>query len=310
MPLSRFTNTFAGNPLDRAADRRADPDWIAEQRAHPDAMAIALWKGEVLVEPGKDGERLAYLQLAMAEEAAGVEALFLGLWKDAPVFAVEFAGAGDPAAGPLAGMGRFQEMRGAGMLLPGPEAGLAATAKSLFDWHEFHGFCARCGQSSAVVDGGWKRVCPACNTEHFPRVNPVTIMLPVFEGRALLGRQAAWPAGRMSALAGFLEPGESIEEACARELQEEAGLTATRVAYHSSQPWPFPSNLMIGLIAEVSSDDARPDQTELEAVRWFSRDELRKMVADDKVGWDGVLPPPRLAIARTLIEAWIDGFEG
>jgi NAD+ diphosphatase len=310
MALSRFTNTFAGNPLDRAADRRADPDWIAEQRAHPEAMAIGLWKGEVLVEPSKDGERLAYLQLAMARDASASEPFFLGLWKDAPVFAAEFPPAADPAMGPLSGMGRFQEMRGAGVILPGPEAGLAATAKSLFDWHEYHGFCPRCGQRTEVTDGGWKRVCPACETEHFPRVNPVTIMLPVHQGRALLGRQAAWPAGRMSALAGFLEPGESIDDACARELMEEAGLTATRVAYHSSQPWPFPSNLMIGLIAEVSSDDAQPDQTELEAVRWFTRDELRQVVADDRVGWDGVLPPPRLAIARTLIEAWLDGFEG
>lgn len=308
MPLARFVNTFAGNPLDRAADRRADPDWIADQRAHPDALAIAMWRGEALVEPAPDGERLAYLQLGMAEEAAGAEPLFLGLWKDAPVFAVEFTG-GDPTASALAGLGRFQEMRGAGMMLPGAESAMAATAKSLIDWHEFHGFCAKCGQPSAPTDGGWKRICPACRTEHFPRVNPVTIMLPTFQGRALLGRQAAWPNGRMSALAGFLEPGESIEEACAREIREEAGLTTTRVAYHSSQPWPFPSNLMIGLIAEVSDDDAQPDQTELEAVRWFTREEMAKVVADDRRGWDGVLPPPRLAIARTLIEAWIAGFE-
>lgn len=309
MALSRFTNTFAGNPLDRASDRRSDPDWIAAQRAHADAMAVALWKGEVLVEVGKESERLAYLNLAMAEDAAGREGLFLGLWKDAPVFAIDLPGSADPCAGPLSGLGRFQEMRGAGMILPGPEAGLAATAKSLFDWHEYHPFCSKCGHASEVVDGGWKRLCPSCRTEHFPRVNPVTIMLPVFEGRCLLGRQAAWPAGRMSALAGFLEPGESIEEACAREMQEEAGLTAVRVAYHSSQPWPFPSNLMIGLIAEVSDDDARPDQTELEQVRWFTRKEMRQVLTNEK-GWDGVLPPPPLAIARTLLDAWVDGFEG
>jgi NAD+ diphosphatase len=308
MALSRFVNTFAGNPLDRAAEHRMDVDWIAEQRTHPDAMAIAMWKGEALVEPGDDGERLAYLQLAMATEAAAAQPVFRGRWKGAPVFAVEFSG-GDPSAGPLSGLGRFQEMRGVGMLLPGPEAAMAATAKSLFDWHEFHGFCSRCGQPTTPTDGGWKRVCLACGTEHFPRVNPVTIMLPVYQGRALLGRQAAWPTGRMSALAGFLEPGESIEEACARELKEEAGLTAVRVAYHSSQPWPFPSNLMIGLIAEVDSDDARPDQTELEAVRWFTRDELRQ-VLENPEGWEGVLAAPKLAIARTLMEAWVEGFEG
>lgn len=313
MSLSRFTNTFAGNPLDRAADRRFLPEWIAEQRAHPEAMAMVLWKGEVLVERVADdaaaGERLAYLKLDMAEEATGNTAVFLGLWKDAPVFAAEFQTGADPSAGPVAGMGRFQEMRGAGMILPGPEAAMAATAKSLLDWHDYHGFCARCGDRSELVDGGWKRRCPACRTEHFPRVNPVTIMLPVFEGRCLLGRQAAWPKGRMSALAGFVEPGESIEEACARELKEEAGLDAVRVAYHSSQPWPFPSSLMIGLIAEVDSDAAAPDQTELESVRWFTRAELRQVLASD-AGWDGVLPPPPLAIARTLMDAWAAGFEG
>lgn len=309
MSLARFTNTFAGNPLDRAADRRSSPEWITEQRAHPEASALVLWKGEVLVEPHADAERLAYLRLDMAEEATGKQPLFLGLWREAPVFAVEFTGAGDPTAGPLQGMGRFQEMRGAGMILPGPEAAMAATAKSLFDWHDYHGFCARCGHETAPVDGGWKRQCPACSTEHFPRVNPVTIMLPVFGDRCLLGRQAAWPKGRMSALAGFVEPGETIEEACARELKEEAGLNAVRVAYHSSQPWPFPSSLMIGLIAEVDSDDAAPDQTELEAVRWLTRDELRRVLASE-AGWDGVKAAPPLAIARTLMDAWVDGFEG
>ena len=309
MALSRFANTFSGNPLDRAGDRRADPRWIAEQREHPDAVALVLWRGEVLVEPGPEGERLAWLRLDMAEDAAGREGLFQGLWRDAPVFAVEFTGAADPTAGPLQGLGRFQEMRGAGALLPAAEAAMAATAKSLLDWHEHHGLCSACGQATEVADGGWKRVCPACAVQHFPRVNPVTIMLPVFGDRCLVGRQAAWPAGRMSALAGFLEPGESIEEGCARELMEEAGLTAVRVAYHSSQPWPFPSSLMIGLIAEVEDDDATPDQTELEAVRWLTRDELRRVLASDE-GWDGVKPPPPLAIARTLMQAWADGFEG
>jgi len=310
MPLSRFANTFSGNPLDRAADRRVSPEWIAAQRASGEAMAVALWRGEVLVEPAPEGgERLAYLKADMAEDAVGAEAVFLGLWQDTPVFAVDFKGGADPTAGPLAGLGRFQEMRGAGVILAAPEAGIAATAKSLFDWHDHHGFCSACGHETEVVDGGWKRLCPACRVEHFPRVNPVTIMLPVFGDRCLVGRQAAWPKGRMSALAGFVEPGESIEEACARELEEEAGLKAIRVAYHSSQPWPFPSSLMIGLIAEVSHDDARPDQTELEAVRWLTRDELIRVLASD-AGWDGVLPPPPLAIARTLMQAWADGFEG
>ncbi|HST92870.1 MAG TPA: NAD(+) diphosphatase, partial [Brevundimonas sp.] len=227
-----------------------------------------------------------------------------------PCFAVEVEGSADPAAGSLAGLGAFHEMREAAALLSGPEAAMAGAAKSLFDWRRRHGFCAACGVESHNACGGWKRICPACSTEHFPRVDPVTIMLPVFTGgdepRCLLGRQAAWPEGRMSALAGFLEPGETIEEACAREIAEEAGLTVTAVRYHSSQPWPFPSQLMIGLIAEVGGDDARPDQTELEAVAWLTREEARACLAGTH---PSIKAPPRIAIARTLLQAWVDGFD-
>jgi NAD+ diphosphatase len=200
-------------------------------------------------------------------------------------------------------------MREAAGLLGGPDAAMAGTAKSLFDWRRRHGFCAACGTESENACGGWKRVCPACAAEHFPRVDPVTIMLPVYRGGpepiCLLGRQAAWPEGRMSALAGFLEPGETIEEACAREIAEEAGLTVTTVRYHSSQPWPFPSQLMIGLIAEVDSDDARPDQTELVAVAWLTRTEAADVLAGRH---PAIMAPPPIAIARTLLQAWVDGF--
>lgn len=300
------TNTFAGNPLDRAGDRRNDAAWLAEQEANPEALAMVLWEGSPLIEDGPDGPRLAWLSLAHARDMVPDRDLYLGQWKDAPVFAVEFEGSVDPAAGPVAGLGAFHDMRTAAGLLPGPEAAMAGGAKSLFDWRRRHGFCAACGQASHTACGGWKRVCPACGTEHFPRVDPVTIMLAVHRGpdgeRALLGRQAAWPEGRMSALAGFLEPGESIEEACAREVAEEAGLTVTAVRYHSSQPWPFPSQLMIGLFAEVASDDARPDQTELESVAWLTRDEMRAVLA----GAHAIKPPPPIAIARTLMQAWVD----
>ena len=307
-------NTFAGNPLDRAGDLRNDPDWLAAQAASPDAVAMVLWEGRPLLEaaPGKEGgePRLAWLALTHARAVVPDRELFLGLWKGAPCFAVEVEGSADPAAGPLAGLGAFHEMREAAALLSGADAAMAGTAKSLFDWRRRHGFCAACGQESDNACGGWKRICAACGVEHFPRVDPVTIMLPVFRGGAepicLLGRQAAWPEGRMSALAGFLEPGESIEEACAREIEEEAGLTVTAVRYHSSQPWPFPSQLMIGLIAEVDSMDAHPDQTELEAVAWLTRDEARSCLAGTH---PAIKPPPKFAIARTLLQAWVDGFE-
>ncbi|RZJ82612.1 MAG: NADH pyrophosphatase, partial [Brevundimonas sp.] len=199
MPFT--ANTFAGNPLDRAGDRRSDPAWLAEQAAGPGALALALHEGRVLVEAHPDGPRLAWLDLSMARDLAPGREAFLGLWKDAPVFAVDLTEE-------ISSLGEFIDLRTAASLLSGPDAAMAGTAKSLFDWRSRHGFCARCGQKTADASGGWKRICPACGAEHFPRVDPVTIMLPVFKGGAepkcLLGRQAAWPAGRMSALAGFV----------------------------------------------------------------------------------------------------------
>ena len=300
-------NTFAGNPLDRVGDLRADPVWLAEQEAHPEALSMVMWEGKVLLEEGPDGPRLAWIALPHARDLVADRLLFLGLWKSAPVFAIEFEASVDPADGPVQGLGAFTDMRSAAAVLPGVEAAMAGTAKSLFDWRRRHGFCGNCGHESANGNGGWKRLCPACGTEHFPRVDPVTIMLPVYLGGpeplCLLGRQAAWPEGRMSALAGFLEPGETIEEACAREIKEESGLTVTAVRYHSSQPWPFPSQLMIGLIAEVSDDQAAPDQTELEAVAWLTRAEAAAVVAGTH---PSIKAPAPFAIAHILIKAWVE----
>ncbi|MBB5747214.1 NAD(+) diphosphatase [Brevundimonas variabilis] len=300
-------NTFAGNPLDRAGDRRNDTAWLAEMEADPEALSMVLWEGRPLLEAHPDGPRLAWVALPHAKDLVPDRSLFLGLWKTAPVFAVEFVGSDDPATGPVQGLGSFTEMREAAAVLSGAEAAMAGTAKSLFDWRRRHGFCAMCGQESANACGGWKRICPACGAEHFPRVDPVTIMLPVYRGGpepiCLLGRQAAWPVGRMSALAGFIEPGETIEEGCAREILEESGLTVTAVRYHSSQPWPFPSQLMIGLIAEVSDDQAAPDQTELEAVAWLTRSEAADVLAGRH---PAIKAPPPFAIAHTLLKAWVE----
>ncbi len=305
-----MTHTFAGNPLDRGGDSRTDPAWIAARTTDPEALAIALWDGKPLVEDAPDGgARLAYLQAKMAFEAVGGSEnrrLFLGRWKDTPVFAVEFDGPADPAMGALAGLGRFEELRGVALALPGPETGIIATAKSLFAWRLRHRYCSACGQESENADGGWKRVCPACKAEHFPRTDPVTIMLPVKGERCLLGRGVNYPPNRMSAFAGFLEPGESIEEACARELKEEVGLTPVKVTYHSSQPWPWPSTLMIGLSAEVDSEWIVPDGGEIAEARWFTRDEARRMIAEG--GFDGINCAPPLAIAHHLVKAWSEGF--
>lgn len=304
MPLTAFMNTFAGNPLDRASDRRTDLAWLSEKIAAPDSLAIALWNGRPLVEKAREGGlQISYLRADMAEELAGgaERLLFMGLWKETAVFAVDLEGASDPAEGPLQGLGSFEELRTCAARLPAGDAAIAATAKGMFEWRRRHKHCANCGEHSQPADGGWKRVCEACKAEHFPRTDPVVIMLPVHGERCMLGRNAAWPSGMFSALAGFLEPGESIEEACARELFEEAGLRATEVSYHSTQPWPYPSSLMIGLTARVEDDQAQPDQTELAEVRWFDKAQARALL-EGRI--EGAFAPPAMAIAHQLIRSW------
>ncbi len=306
MPLTAFTNTFAGNPLDRASDKRGDTQWLGETLADPESLAIAIWNGQPMVEGGKDEPRIAYFRASLAGELSsnGERLLFLGLWKDTAVFAVDLTDGTDPAdGGPLDGMGKFVDLRAVATALPPADAAIIATAKGMFEWRRRHRYCSNCGEATHPAEGGWKRVCDSCKGEHFPRTDPVVIMLPAKDEKCLLGRQAIWPKGMYSALAGFLEPGESIEEACARELKEEAGLSTASVRYHSTQPWPYPSSLMIGLIAEVENDDAAPSDTELEAVKWFTREEAKALLAG---ALPGLFCPPKLAIAHQLLKAWAE----
>ena len=304
MALSFFQNTFAGNPLNRASDRRGDAEWLAEQLDSSESLGIAIWNGRPLVETSKTGGRqIAYLPARLVAELAGggpEHLLFMGLWQDTAVFAVDLDGSSDPVAGPLEGMGEFMDLRVISMQLPDTDAAILATAKQMFEWRRRHRHCANCGQPSEAREGGWKRVCPSCEVEHFPRTDPVVIMLAYHGERCMLGRQEIWPKGMFSALAGFLEPGESIEEACARELNEEAGLRTRKVRYHSTQPWPYPSSLMIGLIAEVEDDEGTPDQTELSEVRWFTREEAKRLLAGEI---EGTFCPQPMAIAHQLIRA-------
>ncbi|MEO8115531.1 MAG: NUDIX-like domain-containing protein, partial [Phenylobacterium sp.] len=212
MPLDAFQNTFAGNPLDRASERRTDPEWLAGQLASADSLGLALWNGRPFVEPAEGGGmQIAYLPARLVGDLAGgpERLLFMGLWKGTAIFSVDLDDPADPSEGPLQGMGRFEDLRAVAMKLPGTDAAILATAKSMFEWRRRHKHCAACGEVSQAVDGGWKRKCPSCEAEHFPRTDPVVIMLPYHGDRCMLGRQEAWPKGMFSALAGFLEPGES-----------------------------------------------------------------------------------------------------
>jgi len=273
---------FAGPGIDRADALRDRPEAVAALLALPDARALA-WDGGVPALDSTGALRWG--------EVRGDETLFLGLDNGAPRFAaLPESVAGPQARTLLAQLGR-------------DDAPLFAAALSLSSWHLRHGFCSVCGAASAMVRGGWARRCPSCDAEHYPRVDPVVIMLATFEDRLLLGRQPQYPPGRYSALAGFVEPGESIEAAVAREIGEEAGIAVTDVHYLASQPWPFPSSLMIGCTATATGDALTIDHDELDDARWFTRDEVAAAMSGDPTA--PFLAPPRFAIAWTLLDHWI-----
>ena len=273
---------FSGPGIDRADQVRVDQDRLAEIASRDDGLQL-LWR-DGLPAVGEDG-RLEW-KLATSSE------LFLGIMDGRPRFsASEQPHANARAAFDTIGALSFEE------------APLFAAALSLAWWHSRHRYCANCGAATQIERGGWSRVCPECSAQHFPRVDPVVIMLAEHEGRLLLGRQPQYPPGRYSALAGFLEPGESIEAAVARELHEEAGIKVADVRYTASQPWPFPSSLMIGCHARALGSDLVIDTTELDDARWFTRSEIEAALAGDPQA--AFQPPPRFAIARTLLEHWL-----
>jgi NAD+ diphosphatase len=221
--------------------------------------------------------------------------ILLGRDATGPVFAIE----APPHAAPAT---RAIGLREAAAVLPGEDAGLAAHAAALLNWHRRHRHCSVCGAPTTVAEGGIVRICGRCGSQHHPRTDPVVIMLVTGGDRVLLGRQPTWPAGRYSALAGFVEPGESLEEAVAREVREEAGVEVGPPAYVASQPWPFPSSLMLGFIAPWRSGEPRRVDAELEDVRWFDRAEVQAAF-EERDGGLGL--PPRFAIARRLLEHWV-----
>ncbi len=308
----RNPNIFANYPLDRAGHRRKDEAWLLAALDDPRTQLCAFWRDQPLLIETASGQNVVWLApavLTLADKAA--PAVFLGLDGDgAPHFAIELPERFTLDGSPLQGLGDFTDVRAAAMQLSEDDCAILGCGKALLDWHRRHRFCAKCGQPSNATEAGWKRVCTACETEHFPRVDPVVIMLPVRGDRALLGRQVRFPKGMYSALAGFVEPGESLEEAVAREVLEEVGLTVLAARYLNAQPWPYPSQLMIGMIAEVAADETVVLDDEISEVVWLTRDEARTALAGGLETEAGrVFAPPRLAIAHYLVKAWAEAAE-
>lgn len=283
---------FSGSPMDRADHIRADPAALGN---------LMNWRARVmnldglLPEFDDDGRLLWH---TIADVAPDAELVFLGMMDDRAHFApVPDQGAAGPAM-PRA----WQVMQ----LLRPEDLAIYGGARSLIDWHARHRFCANCGSPTKLVKGGWQRHCDGCGADHFPRTDPVTIMLVEHEDRLLLGRQPRFPPKMYSALAGFVEPGETIEEAVAREIHEEAGVRVRDVRYIASQPWPFPSQLMIGCTSVADDPELTIDTTELEDARWFTRAELEEARAAGEHGTDLLYFPRPFAIAHHLVTWWLD----
>jgi NAD+ diphosphatase len=275
---------FAGAALDRASVERRRPEWLAERRADSRARALLMSERGIWIDRGR-------LVLVPPSE----EAVFLGLANGTPLFA-DYVSGEEPESGRPAGL------REAASELPAEEAALAGYAGSLLAWHRRHRFCANCGAPTEPRDAGHERHCPACDAHHFPRTDPVIIVRVTDEhDRLLLGRQARWPDGRFSLLAGYVEPGETLEEAVRREVLEESGIELGDVSYLASQPWPFPSSLMLGFHALAVGGDPAPGDDELAEVRWFEREEVERAARGE--GPLALSPP--YSIARRLIDAWL-----
>lgn len=301
---------------ERDAARRSDQGFLDMALADRKTQVLPLWRGK----PHLSGQGLGWVtpDHPMLRHAAR-PFLYLGLYNARAVFAADIStwepDALDRSAlamftdtsiqtHPTAEAGAyFGELRLAMVQMPAAEAALAATARALYNWHRTHGFCASCGHASDMVMAGWERACPACGAKHFPRTDPVVIMLVTHGNAALLGRSKGWPERMYSALAGFIEPGETLESAVAREVREETGIGLHKIRYVASQPWPFPNSLMLGAIAEATSREITLDD-ELEDARWFSREDVLR-------AWSGthpdILPARQGAIAHYLIGQWLAG---
>jgi NAD+ diphosphatase len=283
--------------LDRAAHLRQDPEWFAAALADERSRAVPVWNSRNLI-AGGDSPRAVYFELSLIppERRNDSDLILLGRCGDTNFFTFEIDSVEPP---PLPPGSRFEDLRHIASVLPIDEAGLLGYARAIVSWRRRHRFCGMCGAGTVAAKSGHVLVCsdPACRNEQFPRIDPAIIVLVGEGDRALLGRQASWPLGRYSTIAGFVEPGESLEDAVAREVFEETGIEVDRIEYHSSQPWPFPASLMLGFTAHAVTTEVRLRDQELEDARWFTRADIAS---------NGALLPPRQSISFRLIEHWFD----
>jgi NAD+ diphosphatase len=287
---------FEAAGIDRAAERRKDDRWVEARLRDPATRFTPVWEHRSFFVPGADPPRAAWLTPPAAEPLleAGAVPILLGVEGDVARFALLVVDGG------AVGGGEWDDLRGRGLRMPAHEAGLLAMARGLAHWHARHAFCGACGAPTDPREAGHVRVCGGCGAQHFPRTDPAVIMRVEHEGRCLLGRQASWRPGVYSVLAGFVEPGESLEDAVAREVLEESGVPVADVRYHSSQPWPFPASLMVGFTARALSPAIRPED-EMEEVRWFTRDEVRRGLEEGSFHF-----PSTFSISYRLVAEWLE----
>src|ERR1700755_3070849 len=304
-PLGR--PAFVTHILDRAAHLRTNDEKLFALEGQPNARAYVVYRDSLVMKQDEGGPR----QRLTIKEALGFGAnpgtVFLGLRDGAPIFGMGISAA---AAEKLSGRNdvAVSELRGMVMqsVLPVEQLSAIAMAKSMVGWHQRHGFCANCGTRSSMKEGGWKRDCPSCKAEHFPRTDPVVIMLVTSGDKCLLGRQKQFLPGMYSCLAGFVEAAETIEDAVRREIFEESGIRCTDVNYYMTQPWPYPSSLMIGCTARATNEDIVVDRSELEDARWFDRAEATLMLKREPP--DGLAGPHPFAIAHHLVGRWLQTY--